>query len=77
MPSIREVTGFGAIGRVVVSYPVSEQERTITKAEYDLIVTLGNDRRAAVIEFISRQYALSLHDAMKLVDTAYACDFDA
>lgn len=55
---------------VEVSYPMREARQTITKAEYDLVLSLS-DNRIAAIKFIRDQYSLGLYEARQIVDTIH------
>ena len=56
--------------RVEVSYPMREAQQTITKAEYDLVVFLS-DNKVRAIKFIRDQYSLGLYEAKQIVDTIH------
>lgn len=54
--------------KVEVFYPVSEACQVITRAEYDLIKD-SNSGQVVLIKFVRTQYALSLMEAKRIVDT--------
>jgi ribosomal protein L7/L12 len=64
MPSITNTSAT----QLTVNYPAGEAQQVITKAEYDLIRAMPNDRVKA-IKFMRSQYSHSLYTAKQIVDT--------
>ena len=56
---------------VTVSYPVREAQQEITKAEYNLILGLSQNKVMA-IKFVRSQYNLGLYEAKQVVDTIHS-----
>lgn len=57
--------------QIIVSYPVKETMQAITKAEYQLIHNLDQNKVVA-IKFIRTQYNLGLYEAKQIVDTVHS-----
>lgn len=66
MPSVNRIHD----RRIKVSFPVGEQQVTITAAEH--MVVFNHPNTVAAIKFLKDQYGLGLYEAKSLYDTIKA-----
>lgn len=54
---------------IEVSYPTRYDQHVVTRAEYDLINSLGNEHKVFMTKFVKNQYCIGLYEAKQIVDT--------
>lgn len=69
MPSVQRI--HDEKNTAIIHYPMREARIDITRAEYDLVHYMVNNKVGA-IKFIRAQYNLGLYEAKNIVDTIHA-----